>query len=426
MTTLLNTASRLLNALIDFIYEAFWNYINGDRVWGLFRQVLLLAMVDLVAIAMADTFEVANFMRMWHDIIFPTILFTAGFWTYMFIVRDVMEAYNADSKIFWRLFFFLLFLAAAIWLELKVVKRIGMTSTYVGYYLIPPLAVIIIATFAAAKYIQDIYNLESYSVALLYVASSFWGIAYPKLTVEDGQYQIDAGKVNRLAWIGGPGYLTIKPGNAVIMNDVDFDSEVFSSRRVFLSHYGSVVSIVDLNNQRGSVPSVSAVTKDGIPITVRNIEMRFRVWSSSQITAPSTPYPYDEQSIRDSVYQLVVTEKGVNAWSEMVKNMVVGQITGYIAERQFDEIVTPTLQKNKPRHEISRQLFSADTEKKLKRIGAKLLWYDIGHFEADRAALDQRLETWSAKWVGNANVVRARGEAQRSAYQELGRAEAHA
>jgi len=59
-------------------------------------------------------------------------------------------------------------------------------------------------------------------------------------------------------------------------------------------------------------------------------------------------------------------------------------------------------------------------------MGAHLLWCDIGHFEEDRAALEQRLETWSAKWTGNANVIRAQGEAQRVAYQELGHAEAQA
>jgi hypothetical protein len=36
------------------------------------------------------------------------------------------------------------------------------------------------------------------------------------------------------------------------------------------------------------------------------------------------------------------------------------------------------------------------------------------------------LNTWQAKWAGDANIVRAYGESQRLAFQEMGRAEAQA
>ena len=39
---------------------------------------------------------------------------------------------------------------------------------------------------------------------------------------------------------------------------------------------------------------------------------------------------------------------------------------------------------------------------------------------------EQRINTWAAKWVGQASVIRAYGEAQELAYQDLGRAEAQA
>jgi hypothetical protein len=110
----------------------------------------------------------------------------------------------------------------------------------------------------------------------------------------------------------------------------------------------------------------------------------------------------------------------------MVKGIVKGKITGYIESRQFDQIVTPDFQKGDPRKQIRDQLFTPETENRLKSIGAKLLWCDIGHFEEDRDALQQHLDTWSAKWKGSADVTRAEGEAQRVAYQELGRAEAQA
>jgi hypothetical protein len=51
----------------------------------------------------------------------------------------------------------------------------------------------------------------------------------------------------------------------------------------------------------------------------------------------------------------------------------------------------------------------------------------MGHFEAvDERVDEQFVETWGAKWLGNAKVKRAFGEAQRTSYLEIGRAEAQA
>jgi hypothetical protein len=52
---------------------------------------------------------------------------------------------------------------------------------------------------------------------------------------------------------------------------------------------------------------------------------------------------------------------------------------------------------------------------------------DIGSFEIPNKQVDkQRLNTWQAKWMGDARLNRSYGEAQHLAYQEIGRAEAQA
>lgn len=392
-------------------------------MWARLRLILVFTAVDLSAMGMADYFEITTVLRMWNDIVLPTILLVVSIIVFMRILRDILETDTSGQEIFIHFLFLILFFVEWSWLEGKIVAKFNITGSSIGYYLSAPLAAVTLAVSIAAKYIQDIYNLESYSLALLYILASFWGIAYPRVIIDDGQYKIEPGKVNRLERIGGPGHFTVRPGTAVILNDVGVASKVVSSNKFFLSHYGSIVSIVDLNNQRILVPTVTATTKDGITITIRDIEMRYRIWSPSAV---SDPYPYTDQSVLDRVYNLSVNEKGLSDWTESVKGIVVGQITGYITKRQFDEIVTPTFHKHEPRQEIRRELFSPATEERLNGIGARLLWCDIGHFETDKAVLDQRLETWSAKWIGNASVVRAQGEAKRIAYQELGRAEGQA
>jgi hypothetical protein len=63
----------------------------------------------------------------------------------------------------------------------------------------------------------------------------------------------------------------------------------------------------------------------------------------------------------------------------------------------------------------------------LRKRGTELSWIDIGSFEIPNKQVEQqRLSTWQAEWMGNARLARSYGEAQRLAYQEIGRAEAQA
>jgi hypothetical protein len=85
------------------------------------------------------------------------------------------------------------------------------------------------------------------------------------------------------------------------------------------------------------------------------------------------------------------------------------------------------MQSEDPRGEIQRQFLSDAGRARFREKGAELLWIDIGHLETpEKQVVDQRVKTWQARWMGNANVVRAYGESQRLAYEEMGRAEAQA
>ena len=79
------------------------------------------------------------------------------------------------------------------------------------------------------------------------------------------------------------------------------------------------------------------------------------------------------------------------------------------------------------------QLFKPGIQKRLKRIGAELLWVDIGHMDIvelspeNRENVDgQRLDYWASRWIGEIKKTHAIGEAKRVAYQERGRVDAQA
>jgi hypothetical protein len=193
------------------------------------------------------------------------------------------------------------------------------------------------------------------------------------------------------------------------------------------------VSALNLDDQHGLIPAVSAVTKDGIMVTVKDVRFRYRVWSDHRETntaagrSLTNPYPFTVRAIRSLTYNRTVSTTGPNTWHEMVKGVISGAISEYIARHQLDQITAPRYTDGNARKEISDQLGTLATREKLKDAGAQLLWCDIGHFEVDNKAVsDQRIDTWKAGWIGNADVTRAYGEAQRNAYQEIGHAEAQA
>ncbi|MEA3350675.1 MAG: hypothetical protein U9Q82_08660, partial [Chloroflexota bacterium] len=72
-----------------------------------------------------------------------------------------------------------------------------------------------------ARYIQDIYKLGGFSLAIQYLGALLFAFGYPRLTIEAGEAQIPPSETNLLDAIGGPGYLIINPGSLVLLESVD-------------------------------------------------------------------------------------------------------------------------------------------------------------------------------------------------------------
>lgn len=407
-------------------------FLIGDVWWARLRVFFLMTLVGLISTVVAMWFEDTTLIRVWHNIFFPLLIFNLCIFFGVLMLRDFYEKGREESR---GLFYFtiLTFLIICFgWIEYKYLI-VFLTGPVVTRYLILPLASVVGAFWAGTYYIQDIYNIENFGVAALYLIASFGGVGYPRLKISEGEKKIGIGKINRLELIGGPGFITIRPGNVVLTERLHSPAGVYSAGTFFASRFESIVTTLNLDDQHGLVPAVSAVTKDGITVTVRDVQFRYRVWSGQRITTTTAgrssvnPYPYTVQAVKNMAYNRNVTDTGLVPWHDAVKGVIVGSITEYITKHQLDQITAPRYVEGDPRKEISVQLKTMGVRDRLKDVGAQLLWCDIGHFEVEnKAVLDQRIETWKAGWVGNANVTRAYGDAQRIAYQEIGHAEAQA
>jgi hypothetical protein len=293
-------------------------------------------------------------------------------------------------------------------------------------YLIALFAAGLLAFMAGARYIQDIYELEGFWQAFHHLFASFFGILYPRLSVHGGKKVIKDGEVNILDIIGGPGYVFVQTGNAVLFEGEAAPEAIYPSGHHFVPRFQTIQPIA-LEDQYGEMEGVSAMTRDGFDVKIGKTRFRFRLLADRKARSHQNPYPYTEGAIHDMVYNRVVSEQGLGDWSSGVAADIRKVLKGYINRHSLDQLTAPEESGGDPRGDINGELFSPAVTNKLRSRGTELLSIDIGGFEIPKKDVEQqRLNTWQAKWMGEARLARSHGEARRLTYQEIGRAEAQA
>lgn len=312
-----------------------------------------------------------------------------------------------------------------------VVRFLALTFSWrmLRYVLITILAVST-ALMVGASYVRDVYELQHFRPALRYLIASMFSIAYPLLHVADGKKQLKPDEVNTLAEIGGPGYVLIAPGNAVLFERLHHPSNVRAEGFHFITRFESIKEIVDLNDQHWHVDHLHAISKDGLVVNIHDFNLRFRLWGSHRkggITGrnPVVPYPHSVQAVRDLGYNRVMSPDGIPEWGQAVQTAIDGEIQNFIRRNTVDAVTAPQPGQN-PRQEINQAILSPEVRAKLRAIGTELVWVDIGHFSVADPVEEQRIQTWGSRWEGEAELLRAKGEAARSAIIERARAEAQA
>jgi regulator of protease activity HflC (stomatin/prohibitin superfamily) len=301
------------------------------------------------------------------------------------------------------------------------------------------LLILLGALLFSARYVKEVYGLPTFKTALRYLIACLFGEWYPNLDVEDGEMKVSPGEFNLLKEIGGPGVLTVKPGNVVLLERLETPSRVCGHGKHFVSRYERIAEIIDLNDQQGFVEHVTATTKDGLQITIRDINYRYRLRLGRGIgdyaqRTKDEPYPYSIRAVRNMAYNRAARlssdgdgKTELVPWDQSIMSAVKGVITDYIRDNVFDDIMAPGFHDKDPKAEIKDNFESPSFRSRLNNLGAELLWVDIGHFDVtNKEVKRQRIKTWGVKWAGEADVIRAIGEAQHVTHRDMVRAEAQA
>ena len=335
-------------------------------------------------------------------------------------------------------------------------------------YLIIPIAALSGALFLGARYILDIYEaepeadpeahesvptaLKSFSKALQYLAAAIFDLFYTGVVIEDGKPRVKPDEENLLLIIGGPGYMTIRPGSAVLLESLSLPSSVLAEGGHFVSRFDTIKQIASLEEQHGTIEKISAVTKDGVVVNIKDIRYIYRLLpgrrGSSQVgRTPERPYPHSNRAIYQMAYNRVVVEEArqqegatvykqrLQTWEETIRKAYEGEIQNYIRRNQVDQVTAPRnfeplpdgQLRGDPRKDIHNIYRQPGFRNTFRRFGAELVWHGLGHFEVDNQhVVDQRVSTWQADWRGDARKILAYSDAKRQAYEEQGRAEAQA
>lgn len=310
-------------------------------------------------------------------------------------------------------------------------KRIGELFEWVKWeyvrLLFAPLIAFGVVLLAGAYFIKDVYALPQLRMGLRYVLTSTFGIGYPRLIIDGGKKQIKENEFNPLDKIGGPGYVVVQPGNAVLFNQLRKPSGVGITRSVFLRRFETIGLIVNLDEQHHHEDKMGpTTTQDGIKVMLQDVNYRYRV-VSSESRKLENPYPFDLEAIRKMASNRTVSNAGISTWRQTVLGMIRSALFNYINDHSIDFLTAPREGNQDPRQDMRRTLMSERSLQSLRNVGTELLWIDVGHIDILGTEVDkERVNFWATDWVGSAKATRAFGDAKRQAYAEIGRAEAQA
>ena len=319
----------------------------------------------------------------------------------------------------------------------------GLTALNVARYALAPFAAMVSVLLLGARYLQDIYELPSYSSALRYlVASMFDGPPYslfllsgrllPSLNISNGKAEDTDGDINLLQRLGGPGWLSVERGNVVLLEYLRSPAKVLGPGFHFIPRLLHVEEIFHLEDQHWEASPIVATTKDGIEVVVHDFQFGYRLASPHGTTLRKRtavdPYPFSAKSIWKLAYNPSVSGDGKRLpWGKWVQNKLDGVITDFINKSSIDELIVPSTRHL--REEVLSKICAPDLRKAvINTMGTEVTWLNIGSFDINDEKIgkeikDYRLKAWFAQWTGKASLIRAEGKAEQISQTEGGRIE---
>ncbi|MEW5817525.1 MAG: hypothetical protein AB1798_19270, partial [Spirochaetota bacterium] len=310
---------------------------------------------------------------------------------------QLLERFLDDKNRFWRFWLALAFVAFSASLGFILERSI---LAFLGYGLLP-LSILLVVLIRGSLYLQDIYEIEDFDVTLNYLLSSLFDLGTVTLKISGGKKVLKAGKVNTLDKIGGPGTISIEPGNAVVLETLLMPTKILGAGEHKISRNEIIKDIIGLEEYYDKISEIVVSTQDGIDVKISNVEFRFRidhVKHEEGLRSLKNPYPFSVQAVRKLAYDRTVGDKGITPWPEAVPGIVKGIISEHISNRTLDMLTSPNILELHPLDDLRRSFDLPQNREKSKGMGTNLLWVNIGDFSVVSEDVDKQLfGVWAAR-----------------------------
>ncbi len=323
------------------------------------------------------------------------------------------------------------------------------------YHMLPALLGIIFILWHARAFMLKVFHLPPETNSRPHIIGMMFGRITAYLSVHHGK--VDAESSNKVAQIiGGPAYLTVGEGNAVLLERGAGFSRIVGTGVYRLRPHERVRGVIDVRTHYRKDFS-KILTKDGIPVKME-VDLTFRLTERElpEDPPPSPPPPlgplnrvrrrlglrvrhdalettrphrFSRETVRRLVYETTIASPDQPPdWATAFFNVRSGDITDQIANRRLDEISAPEDTQVHPRAEVARRGLEAARAAATPQ-GIEILDMTLGVIEPQdnfKHITTQMISNWKIEWERRAKILEAQAEAKRTQLLEEARAEAQA
>ena len=329
------------------------------------------------------------------------------------------------------------------------------TLASIVYHLLPALLGIVFVLWGATGFMNTVFHLPTATSGLSHVLAFMFGGTPGYLYVHHGELNTETSdKTTQI--IGGPAWLTVGEGNAVLLERGSGFSRIVWTGYHRLWPHERVRGVIDLRThyRKGSQ---GVLTRDGIPVKM-DVDLTFRITERNlpddppptpppplgpysrlrlalglrvrhDLLVTSQPHRFSRETVRRLVYETTVMSPDTPPdWTNSFYNVRSGDITDQIANRRLDEVSAPDDVQAHPRAEVAR-IGLEDSRKTASAQGIEILDMTLGVIEPQDKyphIASQIIANWKIEWERRARLLEAQTEARRTQLLEEARAEAQA
>ncbi len=346
-------------------------------------------------------------------------------------------------------------LAANKWELIPIAALVG-----IGLIKYAPLLKVVydLARVMAARYLDDVYELQNEELASDFLEEVAFGYGHDKITIREGGLS-GQDEQSPLILIGGPGLIQVNLDSVALLEKINGEPRIIHpgsnlwpmdrfERIREIGRFDEVgkreYAIINLRDQFIHGLRVKSRTKDGIPIEAHDIKVIFNILRRQNRSGDSKD-DFEEGAVQSLVYnQTIITPEPLTPakigfpWDTTVIPLVVTELEDLIRSHNLGEILASISQKEvedafknqqteaqmrveltgqqakvgkrneaprfNPRSNITDQFFSKEFRQKAADLGVSIEWIDVGNW---KLPYDFVLEKHRAAWeISRTNAVK--------------------